>query len=614
MPPFRQMDGHSTSEVLRFRKHTLWCRRSEGVEHRVFRHLKEMESRRAWLLATACLCASSAAPAAGQPVPNPGSPLPGVLRPAEPPVSPSLPHAPQAAPGAVAANQTVSVSTATVEDATAYPPSALSPIIAGLTGPSVAVARIEDARTAILNRYRADGYVYTSVNARIRDGHLRFVVTEGRIVDVKLDGNIGPAGTQVLRFLRHLTDIRPIDTKSLERWLLLAGDVPGVTLTSVLNPSTEDPGALTLVAKVTRQSVTGQISADNRAFRQTGPEEFLALVDFNSFTSFGERTEASIYHTFNNTETFGQASEEFFIGGSGLKFRIYGGAGETTPSGSLRALGYDGVTRVFGADFAYPVIRSRQQTLNVNFAFDGIESEITTDTGSAKRQIRSSFDSLRVLTLGGDYTRLDLLAGQNFPANDLAILHVSRGLTALGASRDGDKQASQLGERIDFTKLDGELDRTQSLFTPFAGGAVSLKAAITGQYSGDILPAAEKFYLGGPHFGRGFYYGQVTGDSGAEATLEPLLDTKLGQTPYLKLPMSAQFYAFYDWGETYENLKQNQEHVIRSVGGGVRYYLGERAEIDLEGVSRLTRTPNGAPPVVSRLKSSAVYWQVLARF
>jgi hemolysin activation/secretion protein len=456
--------------------------------------------------------------------------------------------------------------------------------------------------------------VYTTVNARIRAGQLRFVVTEGHIVAVKLDGHIGPAGTQVLRFLNHLTEVRPIDTKTLERWLLLAGDVPGISITSVLNPSTEDPGALTLVAQVSRRPVTGTLSADNRGFRQTGPEELLALTDFNSYTSLGERTELSLYHTFNDTETFGQASEEFFIGGSGLKLKIYGGAGETTPSGSLRAIGYDGITRVFGLQFSYPWIRTRQQTLNLTANFDGVESQITTDTGTGRSTRHTSFDSLRVLGAGFDYTLLDVFLGPAFPATDLATGHIAQGLPTLGASPNGDRSAPQLGERVDFTKGSGEIDRTQTLFTPFQGGEVELKLAATGQYSPDTLPPAEKFYLGGPHFDRGFYYGQVTGDSALEATIEPLLDTRVPAPSFIKLPLSAQFYGFYDWGETWENLKADQDHVLRSLGGGVRFYIGDRGEIDLEGVSRLTRTPNGSPPEVSRLKSSAVYWQVLAHF
>ena len=91
---------------------------------------------------------------------------------------------------------------------------------------------------AILRRYRADGYVFTAVSANIDEtGRLRFVVTEGRIVSVRLDGDIGPAGAQVLRLLNWLTEEPVIDTATLERYLLLAQDVPGVTLHAVLEPS-----------------------------------------------------------------------------------------------------------------------------------------------------------------------------------------------------------------------------------------------------------------------------------------------------------------------------------------------------------------------------------------
>ena len=523
------------------------------------------------------------------------------------------------APAPVSPEVTVSIRTVTIDGATAYSPAILNALSMGLTGDAVPAQKIEAARAAILNRYRRDGYVYTTVNARIHAGQLRFVVTEGHIVDVKLDGDIGPAGTQVLRFLRHLTELRPIDTASLERWLLLAGDIPGITITSTLNPSTEDPGALTLVATVHREKFSGQISADNRAFRQTGPEELLTQFDLNSFTSFGERTEVSLYHTFNDTETFGQASEEFFLGGSGLKLKFYGGAGETAPSGSLGALGYDGVTRVGGAQLSYPLIRSRQQTLNLVGAFDVIESEILTDTGAGGQPVKSSFDSLRVLRAGADYSIYDIWLGPAFAATSDATLRVSQGLPILGASPNGDTTAPRLHERVDFTKVSGEIDRTQSLFTPFKGGAVSLKIAAEGQYSNNILPPEEKFYLGGPHFDRGFYYGEVTGDSALAVTFEPLLDVNFTTLESLPawigpLPLSAQFYGFYDWGNAWQNQSTDADHVLRSVGGGVRFYAGPRVEMDVEGVSRLTRTPDGEPPEVSRLKSSAVYWQILGRF
>ena len=109
--------------------------------------------------------------------------------------------------------------------------------------------QIDAARQAILRRYRADGYVLTTVSAKLEaNGRLRFVVTEGRIASVKLDGDIGPAGTQVLRFLNRLTEQQPIDSVTLERYLLLAQDVPGGSLRAVLEPSSDQPGALNLIA------------------------------------------------------------------------------------------------------------------------------------------------------------------------------------------------------------------------------------------------------------------------------------------------------------------------------------------------------------------------------
>ena len=125
--------------------------------------------------------------------------------------------------------------------------------------------------------------------------------------------------------------------------------MPGVSLRAVLEPSTDTPGALNLIAQVSRQTVSGLATIDNRAFNETGPIEFLGLLDFNSFSEFGEKTEISYYHAFPNSQNFGQASTEVFIGASGLKGKVYAGYGTTMPTGSLGQQGYNGTTTVFGA-------------------------------------------------------------------------------------------------------------------------------------------------------------------------------------------------------------------------------------------------------------------------
>jgi hemolysin activation/secretion protein len=458
--------------------------------------------------------------------------------------------------------------------------------------------------------------VLTTVNAQVEpNGELRFNVVEGRIVEVKLDGDIGPAGVQVLRFLNHLTEQQPIDNATMERWLLLAQDVPGVTLHAVLRPSVDDPGALTLVAQVSRQAFNGLLTVDNRAFRQTGPQEGLLVFDMNSFTEFGERTEASIYHTNGNTQNFGQASSDFFVGDSGLHVRIYGGYGQANPSDYLRTIGYEGFTTTFGIAGIYPAIRSREQSLNVILNLDAIETEIRTQSGVSGQETRASRDSLRVARLGGEYALEDIWLGDSFPAVNSASLRLSQGVPFLGGTGNGNSLPARQGERVDFTKVALEVIRTQTLFTPWDGASVALKITVAGQGAAQVLPPSEKFFLGGSEINRGFYDGEVTGDNALDGSLELQLNTGLDLSLFERpFPIAAQFYTFYDRGETWENQRSDPNARLSSEGLGVRLNLTRYVEFDVEGDIRNTRLPSGTQGVVKPLKADAAYWRVLARF
>lgn len=268
-------------------------------------------SKRAWLsrsgrlALTVLACAGSggvargqapvAAPARQPALPAPGSPLPGIEQPQAPRLAPGLPRPPRpTAPAESTAGATLRITSVTVDGITAFPPAAIAPLTAGLTGPAIPEGRIEASRRALVDLYRSQGYVYTTVRAIISGTGLRFQVVEGYVAEVKLDGNVGPAGTQVLRFLNHIVGQVPLTTTTLERWLLLAQDIPGLTVRSVLNPSLGDPGALTLVAQVSRKPISGYVTADNRALDLAGPSEGLGVINFDSFTEFGEHTQLSM--------------------------------------------------------------------------------------------------------------------------------------------------------------------------------------------------------------------------------------------------------------------------------------------------------------------------------
>lgn len=568
----------------------------------------------AWVIMPGQALAQSA-PSLNQ-VPQ-GSPIPRMLPPAAPSTAPgtALPALPP--PGGEVPNRTVHVVDVTVDGVTAFPVAELQRYAQDLTGPAVPLPKIDAARQAMLQHYRSAGYVLSTVSANLdAGGHLRFVVTEGRIASVKLDGDIGPAGVQVLRFLNQLTKVQPIDSTTLERYLLLAQDVPGVTLRAVLQPSADDPGALNLIAEVSRHAVSGLASFDNRAFVQTGPIEGLGVLDFNSLSELGEKTEVTYYHTFPNSQNFGQLAEEMFLGGSGLKLRLYAGTGNAIPTGGgpsgLQQENYHGTTSVFGVVLSYPVIRSRQQTLNVYTSLDGLVSNVNTGVPL----VQSSYDSLRVLRLGEDYAMSDLWLGAARPANNVVSVRLSQGLPILGAETNGTApDAARQNEDSEFFKVNFMLTRTQTLFTPFSGSSVALMGLLGGQWSENILPPAEQFYLGGSQYTRGYYSGQIPGDKALVATVELQFNTGTNLTMWgLSEDVSTQFYLFYDWGETWQNQAADFATMVNSFGGGVRMQVTRYTELDFEALDRFNRYPTGSGAGISAENGIGLYWHLLGHF
>jgi hemolysin activation/secretion protein len=548
------------------------------------------------------------APAAALPQ---GSPIPRIA-----PVTPPVVTAPAVvapAPSISRGNpdDVFQVSGGVVEGSTVYPPDSWTAITAPVRG-RVTRAQVEAVRQEILARYRADGFLLTGVVlADGGGGRVRFVVTEGHIAEVKLDGDIGPAGTQVLRFLNRLTGINPIDSASLERALLLAQDVPGVALRAVLRPSAEAPGALTLIAQVQRTPWGATFVADNRGTPFTGPEGALLAIDANSFTEYGERTTVSLYRSFNNTQIFGQVATEAFIGGSGLKIRLFGGSGTADPSGALRTNRYHGVTTNAGLTASYPVIRTRQQTLGVFGTFELLESEIF--TGQPNRQ--ASRDNLRVLRGGTEYARQDTWLGAGRSAISQASFKVSRGLGGLGASPTNPLNVGRQNQVVEFTKLNFEISRTQNLFQPWEGATVALQATVAAQYSPDILPSAEKFYLGGARINRGYYAGEVTGDRAWATAIELQLNTSFAfEALGYPLEVASTFYSFYDWGETVENQKTDPNRRLHSFGAGTRLRFAPTVSLDLEWAHRVVRRPLGAASGAPALRGDAFYWRLVTRF
>ena len=151
------------------------------------------------------------APAAVAPLITP--PVPRVLPPAQPEIVPPAALPPEAAPPPPA-GPPVRVDQVRIEGVTVYDEASLRALYADVVGATVPRARLDEIAQNLQARYRDDGYIRTLVRGEFQKSgdQVIFVIRaiEGYISQVKLDGDIGPAGELVLDMLERLTTKRPV--------------------------------------------------------------------------------------------------------------------------------------------------------------------------------------------------------------------------------------------------------------------------------------------------------------------------------------------------------------------------------------------------------------------
>jgi len=524
----------------------------------------------------------------------PASPIERMQPPTQPEVAPPEAPPPVAAPEE--GGPPVHVTGIAIDGATVYPAARLAAYFASLDGATVPRNRIAEAVRSLQTKYREDGYFLTVVRDTIEpapEGVLvRVQVIEGYISDVKIDGEVGPAGLLVYDFLRHLTEHRPTKLGDVERYVLLAKNVPGTTIRTILRPARNEPGAVELIAQIEKKTFDLLLTDDNRGPRTAGPNEMLLAGNINSLTSLGERTQLFVYDTaFDAEQVFGQLAYETFIGSEGLKFRGYIGYGTSTPGNVLALTGYHSNLLVAGGSFEYPLILSRSLSLSLKAELDWNQSQIGLLASNGLIEPVSKV-RLRILRVSESLTVQDDLLGFGRSAANTLDLTAHRGLPELVGSINTAPFIPRPAERNDFYKFTGEAVRVQNLFV-WSTYSVALKTAITGQWTPAILPPTEKFELGGEQYGRGFYSGEVNGDKAVAGTIEPQLNQTLdGEVFGYSYDISTQYYAFFDIGQIWSNALADPTTHIQSTGAGIRANLTSWLSAQVEGVERFTRRPN----------------------
>jgi hemolysin activation/secretion protein len=490
----------------------------------------------------------------------------------QPPPAP-LPAAPAPARGdaAVPEGSPIVAGAIRIDGATALPPSAFAAAIEPWLGRPLGPDELRALARDVAEAARRAGFPLATAWIPRQDlvaGILHVTLDEGRIDAIEAQG---PGSEQAERRLAPLATGRPVRAAELERALLLAGDVPGL---SFGQPRiVRRNGRNFLVVQTGFDRVQGRAAIDNSGSATAGPVRARVAVDANSVLARGDRLSVGAMITPLQPREFqlAEAAYRVPVGHGGTEVAVSGYVAHSRAGGSLRDADLAGVSSQAELSVSHPVLRTRAASVWAGAALAMRDSSLD----RAGAPVRDD----RIVTATASLYANGQLGGGRVRVR----LSYVQGLDWLRATMRGDPLASRpdAGGRFSVGRAWAQYDRA-------LGGGFSLQLGGEAQLSSRPLLASEEIGLGGRQFLRAFDYWEVSGDEGAAAYAELRYDLASG----LPHPLSRlQLYLYADAGRA-TNLRGGfGGGSLASAGGGARAWFDHGFEAGLELGVPLTDGP-----------------------
>lgn len=448
-----------------------------------------------------------------------------------------------------------------IDGAVEVPLDDFAPVVADYTGRKLIRGELRALAAAVSGVARARGYPFATASIppqKLTDGVLRVLLDEGRVDSVRVEGE---AGSAVERILTPLANGRPIRQAALERVLLLAGDVPGVTVRST--KIVRESGRPVLLVAATREAASGRIAIDNRSTDELGPVRARLRLDLNRLLADDDQLTVEGGANPLNPREFALAvlGYEKGLGARGATLSASGSYARTRPSGGLADLDTRGESYRLALGASYPLLRTREAS--VWAALDLYHRR------SRQSQLGARIRLDRITALAARLDGVVALGGGRLSGR----LVVTQGLDLFDATERGDPLASRRDGDARFTKLEGSLSWTGRLV-----GDLGLRLAAEGQIASRPLLAFEEFGIGGARFARGYQYSERQGDQGVAGSAE--LRYEIGDLA--KPVRDLQAFGFIDGGLVDDLRIDNDDDELASAGGGLRARLLRRLLADIE--------------------------------
>ena len=322
----------------------------------------------------------------------------------------------------------------------------------------------------------------------------------------------------------------PLDLKRLERGILLANDLPGIGVGANLKPGQEVGHTDVEVQIENRARFNTSILADNYGSRSTGYERVLVSANLLNPLRLGDDLNTTILKT-AGTEYI-RLNYSLPVGNDGLRI----GSNATyleykVITNEFKSLGPNGHSAGFGLEASYPIYRSRDKNLNLDFDYDVKAFKNNTITEVTSDYYTRIFST----SLSGDFVDQWLLDG----ATNNAKFVFDHGKNDL-------KNSPNYATDISNSHTHGIFNRAQLSFRrdQFLKNDYTLVIKGSGQLTDHNLDSSQKFYLGGPTGVRAYPSSEGSGSEGYLLNLELKKD----------LPFNFSGSIFYDEGYVRQNI------------------------------------------------------------
>jgi hemolysin activation/secretion protein len=475
----------------------------------------------------------------------------------------------------------------------------LRPAWASLQGQEVNVAAICEIRDRAATMLREAGYIAAVEvpEQRIEGGRIRFTVLMAKLVGIRVRGEAGRSERLIAAYLNRLTGQEVFNRYDAERYLLLAGDLPGYEVRLALRSAGAARGEVIGEVTVVHRPVMADLNVQNLGSRELGRWGALLRGQIYGLTGLGDRTTLAVYTTADTDEQQTiQVGHDFRVGGEGLAFGAQLTYSWASPDLGLPGVNIDSRTLFATVEASYPFIRRQTRTLRGAVGLDIIDQDVEFNTIPINRdRLRVAFARLDFNALGLDrgnpaYTPVE-------PRWRLGLSAEARqGLSVLGASDGcGPGLINCFGIGVvPPIRLEGDPTATilrgslSAEYRPMP--RLTFAFSLNGQYSAHPLFSFEEFSAGNYTAGRGYDPGALLGDSGIGLQAELRFGRKYPRRPD---EFVAEPYLFFDhaWVWNQDQILALGRQQLSSVGGGVRAAWGDRFRIDLFVAEPLDRLP-----------------------